>query len=125
MNRHVRNENRCGMNQRVRKVIKIGDRKSEGIIFNFVYNLNAKKCIFSKKQRQFPTSRFSKKSKKKRKHDYDSDPDAPRKPKVKRPRIQFGGLNDSDEDETLGRRTRGKKMNYLDVLDTDSEEVNL
>ncbi|KAF5282832.1 hypothetical protein FQA39_LY17482 [Lamprigera yunnana] len=55
-----------------------------------------------------------KKKKKKRSGD-DSDPEVFKK----RPNIKFGGLND---DEEIGRRTRGKKINYLEALGTDSDD---
>ncbi|KAK4883507.1 hypothetical protein RN001_006826 [Aquatica leii] len=56
----------------------------------------------------------SKKKKKKRAGE-ESDPDVYKK----RPNIKFGGLND---DEEIGRRTRGKKINYLEALGTDSDD---
>lgn len=45
--------------------------------------------------------------------------------KPKKPKIKFGGLDESDDDdEMLTRRTRGKKINYIDALGSDSDEVS-
>lgn len=67
------------------------------------------------------SSKKRKRSKKKKKRSSDSDTEV--KPKVKRPRIKFGGLDDSEE-EVVVRRTRGKKMTYVDTLGSDSEDVS-
>ncbi|KAF5270331.1 hypothetical protein FQR65_LT05519 [Abscondita terminalis] len=64
-----------------------------------------------KKQSENP--KRAKKKKKKRTGE-DSDPDVYKK----RPNIKFGSLND----EEVGRRTRGKKINYLEALGTDSDD---
>ncbi|XP_048526427.1 remodeling and spacing factor 1 isoform X3 [Dendroctonus ponderosae] len=43
--------------------------------------------------------------------------------KKSRPRIQYGGLTSSDEEEMgRGRRTRGKKATYVDALGSESDE---
>ncbi|GJQ73045.1 hypothetical protein Trydic_g1677 [Trypoxylus dichotomus] len=61
-----------------------------------------------------------KRSKKSKKHFDDSDGDRSKK---KKRRIKYGGLNDDDEEgEPAGRRTRGKKINYADVLASDSDD---
>lgn len=74
--------------------------------------------IFSQKTRKKSSGKPKKlKKKKKRRGDDDSDPEVYRK----KPNIKFGGLND---DEEIGRRTRGKKINYLEALGTDSEDVS-
>ncbi|XP_044757448.1 remodeling and spacing factor 1 [Coccinella septempunctata] len=60
-----------------------------------------------------------KKSKKKKKMFDDSDLENYRK---KKPKIKYGM---DSEDDTRGRRTRGKKTSYLDTLGSDSEEETL
>lgn len=62
-----------------------------------------------------------KRSKKSKKNFDDSDEDRSKK---KKRRIKYGGLNDDDdeEEEIGGRRTRGKKINYADVLASDSDD---
>lgn len=71
----------------------------------------------SRKKPSIPSSDKPRKSKKKKKRTGDdSDPEVFKK----RPNIKFGGLND---DEEVGRRTRGKKINYLEALGSDSEDV--
>lgn len=57
-----------------------------------------------------------KKVKKKKKNKDDSDAEVYRK---KKPKIKYGGL---EEDEVSGRRTRGKKITYVDALGSDSDE---
>lgn len=40
--------------------------------------------------------------------------------------IIYGGLDEDgprQEEETLARRTRGRKINYQDIMGSDSEEV--
>lgn len=61
----------------------------------------------------------SKRSKKKKKRNDDSDSDAFKK---RKPKIKYGRIGSDNED--LGIRTRGKKINYLDVLGSDSEDVS-
>lgn len=61
-----------------------------------------------------------KKSKKKKKAFDDSDSEIPKR--KKKPKIKYGRIE--SDDETTGRRTRGKKINYLDVLGSDSDDVS-
>lgn len=50
----------------------------------------------------------------------DSDSEIPKL--KKKPKIKYGRIE--SDDENTGRRTRGKKINYLDVLGTDSDDVS-
>ncbi|XP_073993027.1 uncharacterized protein isoform X3 [Rhodnius prolixus] len=50
---------------------------------------------------------------------FDSDSDAPRRTKPKKPKIRYGLAL---EDEDPGPRTRGKKINYQEVVGSDSDE---
>ncbi|RZC32296.1 remodeling and spacing factor 1-like, partial [Asbolus verrucosus] len=68
------------------------------------------------KQKKTNTASKKKKSKKKKKDNDDSDAEVYRK---KKPKIKFGL---DGEDESPGRRTRGKKINYVDALGSDSDE---
>ncbi|CAH1176306.1 unnamed protein product [Phaedon cochleariae] len=74
-----------------------------------------------KKKSRFGHVKKKKKSKKKSILDeLDLDPDTIKK---KKPRIKYGGLTtSSEEDMGRGRRTRGKKTTYVDTLGSDSEE---
>lgn len=58
-------------------------------------------------------------SKKKKKRNDDSDSDAFKR--QRKPKVKYGRIGSDNED--LGIRTRGKKINYLDVLGSDSDEV--
>ncbi|XP_014276967.1 microtubule-associated protein futsch [Halyomorpha halys] len=72
-----------------------------------------------RKTKTYSRIRSSRSSKKKKKMVLDSDSDRPKKIKPKRPKIRYG-LSE-DEGEPL-RRTRGKKMSYLEVAGSDTEE---
>ncbi|CAH1400773.1 unnamed protein product [Nezara viridula] len=72
-----------------------------------------------RKTKTYSRIRSSRSSKKKKKMVLDSDSDRPKKTKIKRPKIRYG-LSE-DEGEPL-RRTRGKKMSYLEVAGSDTEE---
>lgn len=72
-----------------------------------------------RKTKTYSRIRSSKSSRKKKKMVFDSDSDRPKKTKTKRPKIRYG-LSE-DEGEPL-RRTRGKKMSYLEVAGSDTEE---
>ena len=63
------------------------------------------------------------KNRKKRMRKYFDESDSESYKKKKR-KIKYGGLNE-DEPEELGRRTRGKKINYLAVLASDSDDEDL
>ncbi|XP_046422391.1 uncharacterized protein LOC124180689 [Neodiprion fabricii] len=57
----------------------------------------------------------------------ESIPKRKKTPPIRR-KIIYGGLSDSypkQEEETLGRRTRGKKINYQEDMASDSEENTL
>ncbi|XP_046742733.1 uncharacterized protein LOC124409265 [Diprion similis] len=54
----------------------------------------------------------------------ENTPKRKKTPPIRR-KIIYGGLSDGypkQEEETLGRRTRGKKINYQEVMASDSEE---
>lgn len=70
-----------------------------------------------KKSARPPKFSYPKKSKKKKRRKNDGSDGE----EYKKKRIQYGGLD--DDDEYKGRRTRGKKINYLDALGSESEEV--
>jgi remodeling and spacing factor 1 len=69
----------------------------------------------SRQKKAAATTTKKKKTKKKKKND-DSDAEVYKK---KKPKIKFGL---DGEDEGPGRRTRGKKINYVDALGSDSDE---
>ncbi|XP_054265794.1 remodeling and spacing factor 1-like isoform X1 [Macrosteles quadrilineatus] len=78
-----------------------------------------------KKKKGFNSSRGRKfqKSKKFTIEDELSDIESSKTPKKKRQRkIKYGGLDDLAVEELPSRRTRGKKINYVEVLGTDSDE---
>uniref|UniRef100_A0A1B6CF89 PHD-type domain-containing protein n=1 Tax=Clastoptera arizonana TaxID=38151 RepID=A0A1B6CF89_9HEMI len=71
----------------------------------------------------FKSKRRGKHNRKKSVIDDDSENDSPRTPKKKRQRkIKYGGLDELNVDELPSRRTRGCKINYQEVLGSDTEE---
>lgn len=70
----------------------------------------------SRQKKTTSTSTSKKKKSKKKKKNDDSDAEVYKK---KKPKIKFGL---DGEDEGPGRRTRGKKINYVDALGSDSDE---
>lgn len=72
-----------------------------------------------KKSQSATTSPSKRKKSKKKKKNEDSDVEVYRK---KKPKIKYGLDDDDDDDEGPVRRTRGKKINYLDALGTDSDD---
>ncbi|XP_060524029.1 remodeling and spacing factor 1-like [Cylas formicarius] len=67
----------------------------------------------------------AKKKKKKKKPGRLEDSDLEQQPRQKksRPRIKYGGLTSSEEEDLgRGRRTRGKKTTYVDTLGSDTDE---
>lgn len=67
-----------------------------------------------------PSVKRKRSSKKKKKRNDDSDSDAFKR--KRKPKVKYGRIGSDTED--LGIRTRGKKINYLDVLGSDSDEVS-
>ncbi|XP_031335091.1 remodeling and spacing factor 1 isoform X1 [Photinus pyralis] len=65
------------------------------------------------RSRRKPSDKAKRPKKKKKKIGEDSDPEAFKS----RPNIKLGG-----DDEEVGRRTRGKKINYLEALGSDSDD---
>lgn len=99
---------------RKRKTRSIWDDESESEESDKSWGRRRRKA--SKKTRKLsPPKQNKKKVKKKKKSKDDSDAEVYRK---KKPKIKYGGL----DDEEIGRRTRGKKITYVDALGSDSDE---
>lgn len=67
-----------------------------------------------------PKKVFWKPKKKKNRITSDNE-NEPTEKKPKKPRIQYGGLTSEDEDISPIRRTRGKKINYLEALGSSDD----
>lgn len=77
--------------------------------------------LFRSSRRRSPKPKKVKKKKKKKTLD-ESDSEFYKN--KKKPKIKYGRIG-SDNEDTGVRRTRGKKINFLEVLGTDSDEVSL
>ncbi|XP_014241479.1 remodeling and spacing factor 1 isoform X2 [Cimex lectularius] len=58
-------------------------------------------------------------SRKKQRNIFDSDSDVPRRTTVKKPKIKYGPI---EEELDTGRKTRGKKINFREVIGSDSDD---
>lgn len=90
-------------------------RKKKKSIWDETDSEDSETSVYGRKEKR-------KKKKKKQKNNSDDEPTV----KKTRPRIKYGGLTSSEEEELgKGRRTRGKKTTYVDTLGSDSEEEAL